>query len=96
MFNFSPPFLIKAFFSSNMQRMLQILLFLFILVFSLKVGSGLLCEKVEQYPVLYNDQRKGYREKDVVSNVWNAGAKDLEFIKKTKGKLILFFMLYMG
>ena len=24
-------------------------------------------------------QMKGYREKDVVSNAWNAGAKDLKF-----------------
>ena len=39
---------------------------------------------------------KGYREQDAVSNVWNAGVKDLEFIKNGKSKLILFFMLYLG
>ena len=27
---------------------------------------------------------KGYREKDVVSSTWNAGAKDLEFIENVK------------
>ena len=44
---------------------------------------------------------KGYREKDVVSNAWHAGAKDLEFIENLKrladnssiekiGKFVLF------
>ena len=55
--------------------------------------AGLLCEKVKQYPVLYNKQMKGYREQDVVSNVWNAGARGLEFIENGKSHLILFFML---
>ena len=55
--------------------------------------AGLLCEKVKQYPALYNKQMKGYREKDVVSNVWNAGARGLEFIENGKSHLILFFML---
>ena len=38
---------------------------------SFEVGSaGLLCENVKQY--LYDSQMKGCRERDVVSNAWNA------------------------
>ena len=34
----------------------------------LKVGlAGLLGEEIKQYPVLYEKQMKGYREKDVAS-----------------------------
>ena len=36
-------------------------------------SAGLLCEEVKQYPVLYDKQMKGYKEKDVVSNASNAG-----------------------
>ena len=39
---------------------------------------------------------KGYREQDEVSNAWNAGVKDLEFIKNGNSQLILFSMLYLG
>ena len=47
---------------------------------SLKVSlTGLLCEKVKQYPVLYDKQMKGYREKDV-NNAWNVVEKDLKLI----------------
>ena len=38
---------------------------------------------------------KEYREKDVVSNAWNMGSKDLKLIENGKRKLILFFMLYI-
>ena len=37
--------------------------------------DGILCEKVKQYPVIFDKQLKGYREKDVVTNAWNAMAK---------------------
>ena len=37
---------------------------------------GILCEKVKQYPVLLNKQLRVYREKDVVTNAWNAVAKE--------------------
>ena len=40
--------------------------------------QGMLCEKVKQYPVLFDKQLKGYREKDVVTNTWNAVAKEIE------------------
>ena len=64
---------------------------------SLKVGStGLICEKVKECPVLYNKQVKGYREKDVVINAWNAGAKDIESIENGKSKLSLFCILYLA
>ena len=38
---------------------------------------------------------KGHREKDAITYVWNAGAKDLELIENGKSNLI-FFMLYLG
>ena len=41
----------------------------------------ILSKKVKQHPVLYDKQLKGYREKNVVSNAWNAVAKDIEFIE---------------
>ena len=37
---------------------------------------------------------KEYREKDVMGSVWNARAKDLEFIQNGKSNLIL-FLLYL-
>ena len=64
---------------------------------SLKVGFvGLLCEEVRQYPLLCDKQMKEYKEKDVVSNAWNAGAIDLEFIKICESNWILFFILCLG
>ena len=45
----------------------------------------MLCEKVKQYPVLFYKQLKGCREKDVVTNTWNAVAKGIEI-----GKFLLF------
>ena len=48
----------------------------------------ILCEKVKQYPVLYDKQRKGYREKDVVSNTWKALAIDVEFIENGTSALV--------
>ena len=39
---------------------------------------------------------KSFREKDVVSNAWNAEVKDQEFIKNGKSNFILFFMLHLG
>ena len=32
---------------------------------------GPVCEKVKQYPVLYDKEMKGYKEKYVGSNAWN-------------------------
>ena len=45
------------------------------------------------YPVLYNKQIKGHREKDVVSNSWNAGAKDIEFIENGKSSYFIFHVV---
>ena len=47
--------------------------------------QGILCEKVKQYPVPFDKQLKGCREKDVVTNTWNAVAKDTEI-----GRFLLF------
>ena len=44
--------------------------------------EGILCEKVNQYPVLFNKQLKRYKEKDV-NNAWNAVAKKIKNKKKT-------------
>ena len=38
---------------------------------------------------------KGYREKDIMNSVWNAGAKDLAFVENGRSNLILCFMLYL-
>ena len=40
--------------------------------------QGILCEKVKQYSVLLGKQLKRYREKYVVTNTWNAVAKEIE------------------
>ena len=37
--------------------------------------QGILCDKVKQYPALFDIQFKGYREKDVVTNTWDAVKK---------------------
>ena len=38
--------------------------------------EGILCEKIKQYPVVWRTtQRVQYREKDIVTNTWNAVAK---------------------
>ena len=51
-------------------------------------SAGLLCEEVKQCPVLHDKQMKGVREKDVLSVVWNARTKDLEYIENGKSNLI--------
>ena len=43
--------------------------------------EGILCEKVNQYPVLFNKQLKRYKEKDV-NNAWNAVAKKIKNKKR--------------
>ena len=45
----------------------------------------ILCEKVKRYPVLFDKQLKGYKEKDVVANSWIAVAKEIEI-----GRFLLF------
>ena len=47
--------------------------------------QGILCEKVKQYPVLFDKQLKGCREKYVVTNAWNAVVKEIEI-----GRFLLF------
>ena len=47
--------------------------------------QGILCDKVKQYPVLFDKQLKGYREKDIVTNTWNAVARETEI-----GRFLLF------
>ena len=42
--------------------------------------KGILCEKVKQYPVLFDKQLKGYREKDVVTNAQIALPREIEII----------------
>ena len=40
---------------------------------------------------------KGYREKDVVSNAWIAGSKDIEFTENVnESNLILYFIMCLG
>ena len=47
--------------------------------------QGILCEKVKQYPVLFDKQLKGCREKYVVTNAWNTVVKEIEI-----GRFLLF------
>ena len=47
--------------------------------------EGILFEKVEQYPALFDKQLEGYREKDVVTNAWSAVTKEIEI-----GRILLF------
>ena len=56
----------------------------------------LLCKKAKKHPVLYDQKNERYREKNIVSNLWNVGKKDLELTKNDNRKLILLFMLYLG
>ena len=41
----------------------------------------ILAETVKLYPVLYDKQAPGYKEKDVVFNAWNKVADKLEFVE---------------
>ena len=47
--------------------------------------EGMLCEKIKEYPVLFDKQLKGYREKDMVTNAWNKVSKEIEI-----GRFLLF------
>ena len=38
-------------------------------------------EKVKMYPCLYDKTTKGYKEKDVLQNSWNAVAELYEFVE---------------
>ena len=40
-----------------------------------------LSEKVKMYPCLYDKTTKGYKEKDVLQNSWNAVAELYEFVE---------------
>ena len=41
----------------------------------------LLCEKVRDYPVLYDKSHKGYKEKVAVENGWREVAESLDFVE---------------
>ena len=44
---------------------------------SVKFKRGrMLAEKVNYFPVLYDKQVKGYKERDVVTNAWDTVASD--------------------
>ena len=51
----------------------------------------MLAEKVKYFPVLYDKQVKGYKERDVVTNAWDTVANDSEFVEN--GKIICFALL---
>ena len=51
----------------------------------------MLAEKVKHFPVLYNKQVKGCKERDVVTNAWDTVASDLEFVEN--GRTIYFAFL---
>ena len=39
----------------------------------------MLAEKVQGFPVLYDERVKGFKENDVVQNAWEKVAKSLDF-----------------
>ena len=41
----------------------------------------LLCEKLREFPVLFDKSHKGYKEKVAVENTWNEDAYGLDFIE---------------
>ena len=45
----------------------------------------ILCEKAKRYPVLFDKEFKGYKEKDGVANSWIAVVKEIEI-----GRFLLF------
>lgn len=48
----------------------------------------MLAEIVKMYPVLYDKQVKGYKEKDVITHVWEDVAKALDFVENSKHVVI--------
>ena len=51
----------------------------------------MLTEKVKHFPVLYDKQVMGYKERDVVTNAWDTVASDLGFVEN--GNIICFAFL---
>ena len=51
-----------------------------------------LSEKVKMYPCLYDKTTKGYKEKDILQNSWNAVAELLEFVEDSTCLSILQFL----
>ena len=51
------------------------------------IKEELLAETVKLYPVLYNKRTPGYKEKDVVFNVWGEVADKLDFAENGKNSL---------
>ena len=54
-------------------------------------AEEILAEKMEHFPVMYDKQVKGYKERGVVTNAWDTVASDLEFVEN--GKIIYFAFL---
>ena len=54
-------------------------------------AEEILAEKVKHFPVMYDKQVKGYKERGVVTNAWDTVASDLEFVEN--GKIIYFGFL---
>ena len=51
----------------------------------------MLAETVKHFPVLYDKQVKGYKDRDMVTNAWDTVASDLEFVEN--GQIICFAFL---
>ena len=52
----------------------------------------ILCEKVREFPIIYDKAQKGHKEKDAVTNCWNAMAKDLDFTENGRCNFLGFFI----
>lgn len=44
----------------------------------------ILCEKVKSFPILYDKSHKGYKERDAISNAWEAVSKEIDFVENGK------------
>ena len=56
----------------------------------------ILCEKVREFPIIYDKAQKGHKEKDAVTNCWNATAKDLDFTENGWCNFLICFCLCEG
>ena len=54
-----------------------------------------LSEKVKMYPCLYDKTTKGYKEKDVLQNSWNARTQNLGALRVLFGKLLFRTLLFL-
>ena len=48
---------------------------------TLYLQEEMLAEKVQDFPILYDERVKGFKEKDTVQNTWKKVTRSLDFEK---------------